>query len=570
MKVNQTSRGRASKKELRMVTFFFLFFTYLQKVEGAGVTIITHGLDGNVSDWIIPMAEAIGHSGRIPNQDFSCFEFHWIWNGTNYIPQSTFLKGSLPTNSSSGEILVKLDWSQLADGKYSTTQLAESITQAMLKLDFVPELSGHSVVELPIHLIGHSRGGSLVAEICRLLGARGIWIDQMTTLDPHPLNNDGFDGSCGLICDSIVIDGPVRPYENVLFADNYYQRLAAFVYGNNVPGAYNRKLLSLYQGYYTSNPLDPWYWHDYHSNVHLWYHATLDFTSPKTTDTQAFIDDSGRDAWFTSTEARGTRAGHFYSRLGGGNRLRDVQPAGLGSDRIRDGYNQRWDLGAGIGANRYALPDNDGSWPNPIQVKLLTHTFFTVTNVHTLAEIKVVPAIQEDSVVASFTYQSGTTNAQQTRVSFFLDRDTNPYNKNEIRLTDVDLSRTGVNAIASSNVVLKIDARRVPSGLYRIAGEISVGSRVRYLYGAEWLEVFPQLLISQLVLDSNAPRRWRLKATGIQQLTVALERSADLKSWIQLGSRVLAGGTDELNGAAEFIDETAPSTGAFYRALYTR
>jgi thioesterase domain-containing protein len=49
--------------------------------------------------------------------------------------------------------------------------------------------------ELPIHLIGHSRGGGMVYELARLLGEQGIEVEQVTSLDPHPLTTSDTQGS---------------------------------------------------------------------------------------------------------------------------------------------------------------------------------------------------------------------------------------------------------------------------------------------------------------------------------------------------------------------------------------
>src|SRR5881275_1224663 len=102
--------------------------------------------------------------------------------------------------------------------------------------------------------------------------------------------------------------------------------------GQSVFGAYNRKLLDLNGGYSSS-----------HSDVHLWYHGTIDLATP-TSDTQASITASQRTAWWTTTEMSGAGAGFLYSLIGGGDRLSNIEPAGTGNGRINDGFNRNWDL----------------------------------------------------------------------------------------------------------------------------------------------------------------------------------------------------------------------------------
>jgi hypothetical protein len=151
---------------------------------------------------------------------------------------------------------------------------------------------------LPLHLIGHSRGASVVTELARFLGAQGVWVDHVTMLDPRPV--------------SFLGDPAMKSYANILFADNYWQNLCdglTVPNGQPIAGAYNRQLTSLSGGYSSS-----------HSDVHLWYHGTIDLATP-TTDTQANLTAAERQSWWTDFEAAGAVAGFYYSLIGGGDRL---------------------------------------------------------------------------------------------------------------------------------------------------------------------------------------------------------------------------------------------------------
>ena len=93
--------------------------------------------------------------------------------------------------------------------------------------------------------------------------------------------------------------------------------------GQAIAGAYNRQLTNLNGGYSSS-----------HSDVHLWYHGTIDLVTPAT-DTQASITTAERQTWWTAFEAAGTNTGFLYSLIGGGDRLSSAEPGGAGKGQRR-------------------------------------------------------------------------------------------------------------------------------------------------------------------------------------------------------------------------------------------
>jgi pimeloyl-ACP methyl ester carboxylesterase len=491
---------------------------WVGQARGAGVTVVTHGFNGNVTSWVIPMMDAIAASPDLPGTTSSCYRISITRDGSGQtVASATFLGGVAPDVSDSGEILIKLDWSTISGGEVSTTTVANAAVDALLSTTLIPQMNGNALVELPLHLVGHSRGGSVVTEMARLLGARNVWVDHVTTLDPRPV--------------SLFSDAAVATYANVLYADNYWQTLGDGLFvpnGQSLAGAYNRKLLTLNGGY--SSP---------HSDVHLWYHGTIDLDT-SATDTQATIGAAERSQWWTVAEAGGASTGFLLSAIVGGDRLSAAEPAGVGTGRINAGFNRRWDLGGGVAANRTALPSNNGTWPNLIRVLRAD------TN----------PVVTGDTLDLTMFHQSGADNLGTVNVRTSLDANFNPYDGTGTEIDAQTLATTGTNAVAT---IASAPTVNVSPGTYALCTRIGLGTRVRYLYLRD-----PVVVVGPPTLDASTLTRLgggsiRFRVNGAPGLTVKILASANLTTWTPIATQTLTG------NAWDFTDTAA---GTFPQRFY--
>lgn len=326
----------------------------------AGVaTLVTHGLYEKAEDWVTRMGQAMArHPRRQAEFGSSSPPVYLLRFDRDRNLQAELLEGTSPSLDPSGDVLLLLDWNPFSgallpiDGlPESTTVVGPKIADALLSSTLIPELRG-PVARLPLHLVGFSRGGSLVAEISKRLGQRGVVVDHLTLLDPHPLNNDGFsDGllppAGWFIQDGTTVDGI---YENVLFADAYFQTL--FMPVGTVPrGAFVRSLddwVDTSGGYFLP-----------HDDVHLWYHGTVEVALPITSDGDKNLTEALRNRWYAPNENQGRHAGYQYSLRAGGDRSEVFEPVDGASGFPRQGLNESWGsvLGIPSGSNRAPLTD---------------------------------------------------------------------------------------------------------------------------------------------------------------------------------------------------------------------
>jgi hypothetical protein len=89
-------------------------------------------------------------------------------------------------------------------------------------------------------------------------------VEQVTTIDPRPVTDDAHSPDDP---DTGFRNWTVPLYDNVMFADNYYQRNdLTFPYGDFVRGARNFDLTNNVSGVGNRS----------HTNTHVYYHGTVE------------------------------------------------------------------------------------------------------------------------------------------------------------------------------------------------------------------------------------------------------------------------------------------------------
>lgn len=311
-----------------------------------------------------------------------------------------------------------------------------------------------------------------------------------------------------------MVDAPVRTYDNVLFHDNYWQNLNVIASGEAVGGAYVRQLVDLTGGYGSITAS--------HSDVHLWYHGTIDYRTPAS-DTVAFVTASERLRWWTEAEDSGASAGFHFSLIGRGDRLGENRPSGPGGSRVKDGFNQLWDLGGGTAINRTRLDSNSGEWPNIMRMNM------TSTNLVAFGQ----------NIVLKLYYQWARSVGSSAQVEFYVDDDFNPFNDNGHLLLSATAASAGVSNIRIATANVPVTNLVAEVGWHSIFAKISGGGRTRYIYTPELVQIVPTFEQPRLAMGATASGGIFVEVIGQTGQIVTVDRSTNLVDWEPLSTNQL-------------------------------
>lgn len=490
-----------------------LAFNSVASCFGASVTVITHGFqfNNNYPAWVDSMATEVQLRAG-PNAAVYRMEIDWpmvqlapsvsLFKLDSGVPVSQFTKDC--------DIIVKVFWHRIAG--YTDTASATDIASAVVPYLTNPISMSNSetlraFAELPFHLIGHSRGSAVVAEIGRLLGDHGLWVDHLTTIDPHPLS----DADCslfGIIC-PLARDPAIRLFNNIVFADNYFQQeiipplqCSPYIAGYSISGATELLL----NGRFRSDGI-PCVVEAPHSKTHDWYHGTIRGAA-------------GYPGWYRTNDL-----GFRYSLLAGGQGLRRI----INPNYSREGL--RWN-----GAPRIAWNPTSPQWSN---VELETTNRFTSVFVG-----------QSFPLILRFENFS-----PNTIVFVGIDSDRNPYNQSP---SEAFFSIT--NAITGKVIVTNVVwMPRVATPEVYVWAAVGNGIRSRIYYLTEKFQVLVAPKISDIALriDGNL----EIGVTGSIGRRYEVLASDNLMRWLSLGSL----NSERFTIDATFVRENAL---AFFRLRF--
>lgn len=309
-------------------------------------TVVTHGFQsGDKGPWVEATARAVlaraGGEGAVYRYD----------GATRVLTRVPEAGG----DGSSQHVVVIFNWSEdsgfVDEGpNWNYAQAAGDVLQAVLRdAAYAAGAEGPSdlVSGRLVHLIGHSRGAVVLSEASRRLALAGLAVDQMTTLDPHPVNGT-LDARYDLNWGDPV---PVR-WSNVAWADNVWRADGGGIFnGLDFDGM---PLANTFDVPLSESLLNCCAYSLSHSDVHLWYFGTIDL-APNASNGEQTITNSMRTSWWPGGAAL---LGFHRSAIGGGTRPTippGVAPAPDSAPLLENGgfvagSRAGWALHGGVGA----------------------------------------------------------------------------------------------------------------------------------------------------------------------------------------------------------------------------
>jgi hypothetical protein len=282
-------------------------------------TIITHGFTiGEKGAWVQAMADAIIQRASTG----SIFRYEAATGELTIVP-SEF------TNGAADVVVIIFNWTEESAGvsegpNWNYAQAAGDVLHTILRdATYEPGAVGpfDLVTGRVVHFIGHSRGACVNSEAVRRLALAGLAVDHVTTLDPHPV-----DGTLDAPLDEEWGDPTPVKWSNVAWSDNYWRADGG---GFNALDFDGIPLDDAFDTLLSESALNCCAYSFAHSDVHLWYHGTLDIDE-ESCDGEQCINATMRDTWWPDGW---TEVGWFHSYLGGGSKLRPAgQPPGIDPD----------------------------------------------------------------------------------------------------------------------------------------------------------------------------------------------------------------------------------------------
>lgn len=569
-----------NKSTFRILQFVIAsIFMLTTKILAGNVTIITHGFNStafNTNSWLWEMAF------KINDYEKKVFEYNGKKGSTFYLMgfengkfKSKLIYGDIPANNNSGDIFILLDWTPYSgdikmfvgekNNLKSTIDISKSVSKFLLTDGSFDGIRG-PITQFPLHFIGHSRGGSLVCEIGKRLGEYGIYVHQITTLDPHPLGNDGFSGLV-FEGDGEKQDGSAKNgiSKNIVFADNYYQNNGDTWLGTNpegtiVNGSYNRdvskEVLNLTSLFTHSHPL-----------VHFWYHTTIYEGFPFTTDGEFSLHQSIRSKWFKNDETNGVITGYAYSDRAG-QRIDYNSVKGYDSDFLN---NIEYGLGE-FGSIRSEIPDRvkgvvannilriDYIGTNAYSLKKYNYgekIYYTKTTKHGLDDLSFKIIYQSD-----FGDESQKT---QTNLRIFIDDDENFYN-DVIDGELVTIPSTGNWVVGNASFSISNIVSNLKPGFYYVGAIIGDGKSARHFYSNRMLCIEPDAKIEFKYTANSSNYAFFLYGTVDREYI--FQRSYDLKNWEQISTGKFMKFEDGNPSGRNVIYSSGMGPQAYWRLVY--